>query len=54
MDPVEPVMYLSWTGDVPVMYPPYTQADDAPDHEAAFPLEAAVSKMTGSADVDLA
>jgi hypothetical protein len=27
-------MYLSWTGDVPAMYLPYTRASDAPDHEA--------------------
>ena len=26
LDLVEPVMYLSWTGDVPVVYPPYTCA----------------------------
>jgi hypothetical protein len=25
-DLVEPVMYLSWTGDVPVMHPPYSRA----------------------------
>ena len=32
--PVEPVVYLLWTDGIPVMYPPYTLADDAPDHEA--------------------
>ena len=37
LDPAEPVMYLSWTGDGPVMYLPYTCAGDAPDHEAAMP-----------------
>ncbi len=26
LDLVEPVMYLSWTGDVPVVHPPYTCA----------------------------
>ena len=30
LDPAEPVMYLSWTGDVPVVYPPYTCAGDMP------------------------
>ena len=24
LDLVKPVIYLSWTGDVPVVYPPYT------------------------------
>ena len=26
LDLVEPVMYLSWTDDVPIVYPPYTCA----------------------------
>jgi hypothetical protein len=26
LDLVEPVMYLSWTGDVPVVHPPYSRA----------------------------
>lgn len=30
LDPAEPVMYLPWTGDRPVMYPPYTCAGDTP------------------------
>jgi len=29
-------MYLQWNAEVPVMYPPYTCAGDAPDHEAAM------------------
>ena len=28
LDLVEPVMYLSWTGDVPIVYPPYTCATE--------------------------
>jgi len=35
LDPVEPVMNLSWTGDVPVMQPPYACAGYAPDHGVA-------------------
>src|SRR5712691_3825412 len=35
LDLAESVVYLSWTGDVPVVYPPYTCAGNAPDHEAA-------------------
>ena len=35
LDPAEPVIYLSWTGDGPVMYLPYTCAGDALDHEDA-------------------
>jgi hypothetical protein len=31
----------------PVMYPPYTCVGDAPDHEAAMPLVAALSKAPG-------
>jgi len=27
----EPVMYLPWAGDGPVMHPPYTCAGDTPD-----------------------
>ena len=34
---VEMVMYLSWTGHAPVMYPSYTCAGDAPDREAVMP-----------------
>jgi hypothetical protein len=41
LDLVELVMYLSWTGDVPVVYPPYTCAGNAPDHEPQGPLVAA-------------
>jgi hypothetical protein len=26
LDLVEPVMYLSWTDDVPIVYPPYSWA----------------------------
>ncbi len=26
LDLVEPVMYLSWTGDVPVVHPSYSRA----------------------------
>ena len=37
LDPAEPVTYLSWTGDGPVMYKSYTCAGDAPDREAAIP-----------------
>ena len=29
LDPAEPVMYLPWTGDRPVMHPPYTCAGEA-------------------------
>jgi hypothetical protein len=54
LDPAEPVTYLSWTGDGPVMYQSYTCAGDAPDREAAIPRVAAVRKAPGSADVDLA
>jgi hypothetical protein len=32
LGPADPVMCLSWTGDGPVMYLPYTCAGDAPDH----------------------
>ena len=44
LDPAEPVMYQSWTGDGPVMYLPYTCAGDALDPEAAMP---AVSEVPG-------
>jgi len=54
LDPAEPITYLSWTGDGPVMYQSYTCAGDAPDREAAIPRVAAVRKAPGSADVDLA
>ena len=38
LDPAEPVAYLSWTGDAPVvMYPPYSCAGDRPEHEAEVP-----------------
>jgi hypothetical protein len=37
LDPAEPVVYLSWTGDTPVMYPPHSCAGDRPDHEAEVP-----------------
>ena len=37
LNPVEPDMYLSWTGGVPVIYPPYTCGGDSPDHEPAVP-----------------
>jgi hypothetical protein len=26
LDLVEPVMYLSWTGDVPIVHPPHSRA----------------------------
>ena len=35
LDLAELVMYLSWTGDVLVVDPPYTCAGNAPDHQAA-------------------
>ena len=35
LDLAKPVMYLSWTGDVLVVYPPYTCAGNARDREAA-------------------
>ena len=28
LDLVDPVMYLSWTDDVPIVYPPYTCATE--------------------------
>ena len=54
LDPTEPVMYLSWTGDGPVMDLPYTCAGDAPDHEAAMPACGRCEPGARSADVDLA
>jgi hypothetical protein len=40
-------MYLSWTDDVLVVYPPYTCAGNAPDREPRGPLVAAVSEVPG-------
>ncbi len=37
LDLAEPAVYLPWTGDAPVMYPPYSCAGDRPDHEAEVP-----------------
>ena len=55
LDPAEPVIYLAWTGDGPVMYLPYTCAGDTLDHGLRCPLVAAVSKAPGRlVDVDLA
>ena len=55
LDPAEPVIYLAWTGDGPVMYLPYTCAGDTLDHGPRCPLVAAVSKAPGRlVDVDLA
>ncbi len=54
LDPAEPVMYLSWTGDGPVIYLPYTCAGDAPDHEAAMPACGRCERGARSTDVDLA
>jgi len=54
LDPAEPVMYLSWTGDGPVIYLPYTCAGDAPDHEAAMPACGRCEPGAQSADIDLA
>ncbi len=56
LDPVKPVMYLSWTSDVLVMYLPYTCAADTPDiTRPRCPFVAAVSEVPGQpADADLA
>jgi hypothetical protein len=49
---------LRWTTSTapaePVMYPPYTCAGDAPDHEAAMPACGRCEQGARSADVDLA
>jgi hypothetical protein len=47
-------MYLSWTGDGPVMDLSYTCAGDVPDHEAAMPAGGRCEPDARSADVDLA
>jgi hypothetical protein len=52
VDPVEPVVYLSWTDDAPVMYPPYTCADDAPVHEATMPVCGCCERDSWSADAE--
>ena len=45
LDLAEPAVYLSWTGDAPVMYPPYSCAGDRPDHEAEVPACGCMSEM---------
>ena len=54
LDPAEPVMYLSWTGDGPVIYLPYTCAGDAPDHKAAMSACGRCERGARAADLDLA
>jgi hypothetical protein len=54
LDLVEPVTYLSWTGDVPVMHPLYTCAGNAPDHEAARSACGGCKRGARTAEVDLA
>jgi len=54
LDLVEPVIYLSWTGDVPVVHPPYTCAGNAPDHEAARSACGGCERGARTAEVDLA
>jgi hypothetical protein len=54
LDLVGPVMYLSWTDDVPVVYPPYTCAGNAPDHEAARSACGCCERGARAAEVDLA
>ena len=50
----EPVRYLLRTGDAPVVYPPYTCAGNAPDHQAARSACGCCERGTRRADVDLA
>jgi len=54
LDLVKPVMYLSWTGDAPVVHPPYTCAGNAPDHEAARSACGGCERGARAAVVDLA
>jgi len=54
LDLVEPVMYLSWTDDAPVVHPPYICAGNAPDHEAARSACCGCERGARTAEVDLA
>jgi hypothetical protein len=54
LDLVELVRYLSWTGDAPVVHPPYTCSGNAPDREAARSARCGCERDARTAEVDLA